>query len=260
MLSAHLMLRMLRNRKLISYFRQFYLLIALATLVWFLRVDFSSLRSRLLGETESLLPQIQNFEQRPTQTSCNNRITAHPATIVIASMKGNNTSWMKDLKIHPNDNVVLYVGDDITAKYHNPMNKGRESMQYLSYLIEHYSRLPELMIFIHAGRGSWQNNSLLGRDLLRMLTLLRRDHVVDKGFINLRCDWKRGCPDFFQMNISDSDPWYNRVQWTKNAYRELFPGHLMPSSVAVPGGGQFAVTQEMVYRVPFDRLVFFRNW
>lgn len=219
-----------------------------------------SLPSFMVDGTVSLLAWLKTLGQQQKQTLCNFTVTALPATFVVASIKSDDTAWVKNFKLHSGDDTVIYVGDNITAKHHSPTNKGRESMQYLSYLIDHYHSLPKLMIFIHANRGGWHNNFLFGGDLQRMLSHLHRTHVMERGFVNVRCDWLRGCPTFIQMNNSDSSHDDLTTQRFKSAYRELFPGQSPPDQLAVPGGGQFALTAEVVHRVSLDRLIFIRNW
>ena len=36
-----------------------------------------------------------------------------------------------------------------------PINKGREPVVYLCYIVDHYSNLPSLIAFVHGHRLSW---------------------------------------------------------------------------------------------------------
>lgn len=59
----------------------------------------------------------------------------------------------------------LYIGDRIPHVYTRsndslirhgiPINKGREPVVYLRYIVDHYFNLPSLIAFVHGHRSSW---------------------------------------------------------------------------------------------------------
>jgi hypothetical protein len=234
----------------------------LTVALWCLWRYDSRLWTAFLGDTGGDALHVQQRVDITPSSSNDSVVISQSVTYVIASVKRDNLSWTEHLKVHPGDEIVVYVADDLGAKYHPPVNKGRESMQYLSYFIENYATLPEVMIFIHAGQMSWHNPFLLQHDLQQMMKVLRRNYIVEKGFVNLQCDWGHGCPDFLQMNVSavKGRSLYHQTRNAQDAFAELFPGQSMPNSLAVPGGGQFAVTRDLVHRIPLERFLFFRSW
>ena len=45
--------------------------------------------------------------------------------------------------------------DETELALHPPMNKGREAMAYLSYIIDNYHKLALTIAFIHPHQGGW---------------------------------------------------------------------------------------------------------
>ena len=74
---------------------------------------------------------------------------------IVAAMKGDNTSWLHEY--FPDWDHNVYVMNDPYAELTVAKNKGRESMAYLSYLIDNYHDLPQHMVFLHSLRYQWHN-------------------------------------------------------------------------------------------------------
>lgn len=138
--------------------------------------------------------------------------------LVVASLKGDDTSW---LGVHvPQHKAHVYVADDPSAELGLRRNKGRESMVYLTHIIEHYDDdrpdtpdtedasdregngsggvtqpqpQPLALLFIHARRYQWHNDDPL-YDGVPPLQNFRIDNLLRKGYVNLRCVWTLGCP------------------------------------------------------------------
>lgn len=96
--------------------------------------------------------------------------------IVVASLKDDDTSWIAE---HLSDwHASIYTVDDPLSELTVPVNKARESMVYLTsvfvsfmlkycvftnsminrYIIDHYAKLPDVMIFMHSNRYQWHND------------------------------------------------------------------------------------------------------
>jgi hypothetical protein len=67
--------------------------------------------------------------------------------LVIAAHFHEDTSWLNHLSQHW---PVLIMGPGGLE-----VNKGREAMAYLTYIVENYDNLPESMAFIHSHEESW---------------------------------------------------------------------------------------------------------
>lgn len=79
----------------------------------------------------------------------------HKKALVVASMKGDDTSWLDEYFSDWDRNV--FVMNDPRAKLTVAKNKGRESMAYLTYMIDNYHDLPDYMVFLHSLRYQWHN-------------------------------------------------------------------------------------------------------
>jgi hypothetical protein len=89
--------------------------------------------------------------------------------IVMARIEGEDVSWVSEelqewvrLHMFPFEltdgcswqHAIDHM-DDMNWILHPPFNKGREAMAYLTFLINYYDNLPELMIFLHAHPEGW---------------------------------------------------------------------------------------------------------
>jgi len=71
------------------------------------------------------------------------------------------------------------------------MNKGRETLPFLTYVIDHYDKLPDLSFFIHGLNEQWHHDVL--PTMAGMLPRLRIQHLLEAGYTNLRCEHDSGC-------------------------------------------------------------------
>lgn len=79
-------------------------------------------------------------------------------TLVIAKTKDDDTDWVqKELRVIE---LAAYVANDLSMPLHTRKNKGHEVMVYLTYIIEHWHKLPDIVVFLHSHRYSWHNNEL----------------------------------------------------------------------------------------------------
>ncbi|KAI9673172.1 MAG: hypothetical protein M1817_003034 [Caeruleum heppii] len=198
---------------------------------------------------------------------------APSAHLVIASLRGDDTSWLDH---HLSDySRSLYVADDPTAALTVSRNKGRESMVYLTYLLTHYDDLPDVMIFIHSLRYQWHNDDPL-YDGVPMLKSLQLDKIKERGYANLRCAHTLGCPaEIRPLPVNASEPRDKSDTSDRGkaemvfaqAFKELFPDGVagvkegeVPEAVGVGCCAQFAVSGEMVRRNGREMYERWRRW
>ncbi|KAL9605806.1 MAG: hypothetical protein Q9179_000992 [Wetmoreana sp. 5 TL-2023] len=178
--------------------------------------------------------------------------------MVIPRMQEDDISWIaKEL---PGLDLSVYVADDPGASVHPPRNKGHEVMVYLSYLIENYERLPDIVLFMHSHRWTHHNNNFLGFDASQMIRALSDAHVMRRGYVNLRCHWSPGCPQWLRpTNAQDT---LSRQEETvlERCWRELFPFDPLPSFLAQPCCAQFALSRDRITSIPRSRYAFYRDW
>jgi hypothetical protein len=129
--------------------------------------------------------------------SAPSNVSTHDRVVVIGRLGNEDTSWVGENL--PDWQHAVYVVDDPNSPgLHTSMNKGREAMPYLTYLVEHYHNLPATIVFLHAHRSgypvAWHNEGE-DHDAVRMVRSLNTDFIQRSGYANLRCVHIPGCPD-----------------------------------------------------------------
>lgn len=178
--------------------------------------------------------------------------------MVIPRTKDENIDWIAQQL--PGLNTSVYVVDEPTAAQHPPKNKGHEVMVYLSYIIDHYDNLPDIIIFMHAHQFTYHNNEILGADAAQMIRRLSNEHVFRSGFVNLRCNWAPGCPSWLYFNNTEDVIEKQEETFLAKSWRELFPLESPPPYLAQPCCAQFAVSSQRIHSIPRSRFAFYRDW
>jgi len=157
--------------------------------------------------------------------------------------------------------VYQYVADDPAATYTTPKNQGREAMAYLTFIIDHYYKLPGFMVFMHGDYRAWHQIE----PAPYILSALNLSVVQERGYANLRCGKNLYCEhqhhtdhipptfDFQSLYIRGlhryafrpEDPWYD-------ATLPEVEGQRIPPSFASPCCAQFAVTRTAVLSKPLE--------
>ncbi|KAL1958034.1 hypothetical protein VTO42DRAFT_5246 [Malbranchea cinnamomea] len=179
-------------------------------------------------------------------------------TLVVPRLKDENVDWIHEE--FPDLETAIYVVDDPEAPLHPPKNKGREVMVYLTYIIDHYDNLPEIVIFMHAHRIAWHNEVPLDMDAVEMLRRLSNERVIREGFFNMRCNWAPGCPDWIHPQNRDQDFEKQEEPMVAQAWGEIFPYEPIPETLAQPCCAQFAISRERILAIPKSRYVYYRDW
>ncbi|KAG8526891.1 uncharacterized protein KY384_008320 [Bacidia gigantensis] len=178
--------------------------------------------------------------------------------LVIPRMKEADVSWIREGLTDLS--VILYVPNDPAAEFHAPKNKGNEVMIYLSYIIDHYEKLPEVSVFMHSHHFAHHNNELLGFDAVRMIRQLKDDHVIRQGFFNLRCSWSPGCPEWLHPHPSQDTLGKQEEVVLAETWHEMFPHESLPPTLAQACCAQFAISKERIQALPKSHYIFFRDW
>ena len=186
-------------------------------------------------------------------------------TLVIPKLRDENTTWIQDDLsdiLAPNGplSTAIYAVDDKTAPLHPPKNKGHEVMVYLSYIIDHYDKLPDISIFMHAHRDAWHNNELLDNLSPLMIRHLSPERVTREGYMNLRCHWDPGCPAWLHPGNLERNYEKQEEQIIADSWAELFPLEPIPNVLSQPCCAQFAVSRDRLLALPRQRYVSMRDW
>ncbi|WPH02111.1 Hypothetical protein R9X50_00496600 [Acrodontium crateriforme] len=177
--------------------------------------------------------------------------------VVMGATSIEDTSWVAAELIdwqHAIYRVDLVENATESTILHTDVNKGREAMPYLTYIIDNYDHLPDVMAFIHPHRkgypAAWHNDAP-GYDSVLMLQQLRLDTIARRGYVNLRCLWEPGCPQ--EVRPWREPPDIERVQEHAFPYyyslffnKTLDETRKLVEVVATPCCAQFAVSREQV--------------
>ena len=178
--------------------------------------------------------------------------------MVVPRLKNDNVSWITE-ELAGID-AAIYVANDPTAPLHPPRNRGHEVMIYFTYIIEHYYNLPDIIILVHAHRWTHHNIELLGYDSAEMIRRLSNDYVTHEGYVNMRCQWYPGCPEWLHpRDARETLAKQEQVVLTKS-WHELFPSEPLPEALGQACCAQFALSKERVLSIPLSRFVFYRDW
>ncbi|OCK77335.1 hypothetical protein K432DRAFT_334139 [Lepidopterella palustris CBS 459.81] len=170
-------------------------------------------------------------------------------------------SWVsEDL---PDWESHIYTVDNQSFPLHTKINKGREAMPYLTFIIDHYHNLPRTMAFLHSHRGgypaAWHNDAA-DYTAKSMLDRLNIDYVQENGYANLRCIHIPGCPDEIQMFRNPPEGHRTAEHNMLGAWQILFNGTDPPSAIGAPCCAQFAVSKDQVLKRPLDDYNLYRKW
>ncbi|KIW28121.1 uncharacterized protein PV07_07803 [Cladophialophora immunda] len=193
--------------------------------------------------------------------------TAKPAgenytrVLVMARLSTEDTSWLdRDLPELPK---MIYTVDSADSGL--PANKGREAMAYLTYIIDHYDSLPDVVLFFHPRKRSWHNNIVLDTDTAITIKLLSDAHVVRQGYFNTRCHLDPGCPDWLHVDRPRRQHDLRRkpeeLALTSGLFHDLFGADVpVPRALSQPCCAQFAVSGARIRQRPLHEYVHYRAW
>ena len=133
-------------------------------------------------------------------------------------------------------------------------------MVYLTYIIDHYDVLPDVIVFMHAHRWTHHNNELLGYDAPQMIRRLSSAHVTRQGYVNMRCHWSPGCPEWLHPGGREEVLGKQEEAVLVESWAELFPSDPLPKTLAQPCCAQFALSRQRIHSIPLRRFTFFRDW
>ncbi|KAL8791511.1 MAG: hypothetical protein Q9213_000128 [Squamulea squamosa] len=181
--------------------------------------------------------------------------------IVMASLRSENTEWVvKDL---PEWQHAIYVTDDQNATLHTAKNKGRESLAYLTYLVDNYHSLPETIVFLHSHKDGYPrawHTDFDHHDNVKAVRHLKIDFVQRKGYANLRCIWEPGCPDEMQAFRTPKEEHRTTEHILAETWPKLFNNTDIPPVIGAACCSQFAVSRDQVLKRPLEDYQRLQQW
>ncbi|KAK6355833.1 hypothetical protein TWF718_000214 [Orbilia javanica] len=188
----------------------------------------------------------------------------HEKAVIMGKTWKEDATWVKE-KL-PDWRPVIYAVDSRTDKdyLHVLVNKGRESMPYLTYLIDFYDDLSDINVFIHAHENgyprAWHNDPQNAEySAVKMLQFLRLDNIREKGYVNLRCTPNPGCPAELHPQGQFFDKGSIEIGW-KKLWGHMYGNDSYPESVGVACCAQFAVTKQKIHEQPKEFYEKLMDW
>ncbi|KAF6225593.1 hypothetical protein HO133_009593 [Letharia lupina] len=207
------------------------------------------------------------FQHGPVQNIPTFDGEASHKVVIMAKMEKENTDWVAEnlpdwqaaiYTVNPSPNTT-----DTTLT--TPMNKGRESMAYLSYVIDNYANLPSTLVFLHSHRSgffsAWHTDTPL-HDNVDALRSLQIPFVQKNGYVNLRCNWNPGCLEAHRHNAHVTPEVWKDV-FAGTSKEEKAPSNTngqAPTLVGAACCAQFAVSKDQVLARPLSDYERFREW
>lgn len=183
--------------------------------------------------------------------------------LVIAStsdLPADSVAWIGE--VSQDWDVHNYIADAPTAPSLSiPVNKGNEAMVYLTYIIDHYDALPDIVFFHHSHLKAWHQEM----DSAAEVALLRPSYVVKKGYASARC--LSGCENIIPLADYSVDPARMHhvgrdVQLTTllDEFLERDKGERVPKRLAAPCCAQFAASREAIRARSREWWLRLRQW
>ncbi|KAL8688520.1 MAG: hypothetical protein Q9224_004863 [Gallowayella concinna] len=143
------------------------------------------------------------------------------------------------------------------------MNKGRESLAYLTFLVDNYHNLPQTIVFLHSHRDGYPrawHTDFDDYDNVKALHHLQISFVQKRGYANLRCNWEPGCPDMMQALRTQKEEHRTQEHIMAESWPQLFNNTKIPAVIAVACCSQFAVSRKQVLKRPLEYYQRIQEW
>lgn len=180
---------------------------------------------------------------KAAKTAAKTAMASPPSkALVVASTSEqpvDEVAWLAD--VGADWHVFHYVTD---APLHPdlavPVAKGAEAMAYLTFIVDHYERLPDVVLFRRGHRRAWHQ----AMDSLDEVRLLRPAYVVRAGYASTRC--LAGCENV--LPLADQ-----RQQQLASLLGRFLGGGgdddvALPPAIAAPCCAQFAASRDAIRR------------
>ncbi|KAL1870760.1 hypothetical protein Daus18300_005080 [Diaporthe australafricana] len=186
--------------------------------------------------------------------------------LVVASTTKDDTAWLSEIPPSLNWTINHYrVDAPLTPRLSVPLNRGNEAMVYLTYIIDNYAALPDVIFFHHGHPRAWHQKLSSADEVAR----LRPEYVLKAGFASARC--LDGCENVVALHGAEPAPWAAFPKLSRKEHLVtlldafLEPARFeaeraVPAQIAAPCCAQFAVSRERVLRRSREWWVKLREW
>ncbi|TVY85527.1 hypothetical protein LSUE1_G000375 [Lachnellula suecica] len=185
-------------------------------------------------------------------------------SLVIAATTSSNLTWLPGALASSHWTPHVYTTDSPNAALTVPVNKGNEAMVYLSYIIDNYDSLPDVVFFHHDHSQAWHQQFSSAYEL----THLNPVSVLKHGYLSPRC--LPGCENVIELS-GDVAP----VLDLKGASRDVQIASVLreflrdekigmrlelPEKIAAPCCAQFAVSRDAIRARGHETWMGLRDW
>lgn len=184
--------------------------------------------------------------------------------LVVASTTRDDTSWLSQIPPSLNWTIHHYrVDAPISTSLTVPSLKGNEAMVYLTYIIDNYDNLPDVIFFHHAHLTAWHQRL----SSLVEVTRLRPEYILKAGYASTRC--LSGRENLVTLEGGTPGEWAmfprldrkTHLVTLLDAFLEPDKGETkIPPKIAAPCCAQFAVSKERVRSRSKDWWEALRGW
>ncbi|KKY37746.1 hypothetical protein UCDDA912_g02260 [Diaporthe ampelina] len=188
--------------------------------------------------------------------------------LVVASTTKEDTTWLSEIPPSLNWTINHYrVDAPLNPALSVPSRSGNEAMVYLTYIIDNYESLPDVIFFHHGHPRAWHQKLSSAEEVAR----LRASYVLRAGYASARC--LPGCENVVSLEGGEPAsemaalPLLSRKDHLVTVLENFleparFPGleGAVPSQLAAPCCAQFAVSRERVLRRDREWWVKLREW
>jgi len=182
--------------------------------------------------------------------------------LIIASQSSSNISWLPSAAAAGNWSLHTYITDGGATSLQPltvPSNKGNEAMVYLTYIIDNYHSLPDIMFFHHHHESAWHQTYPSPTEL----EFLNPFTVLDQGYVSTRC--LSGCENVIELS-GETVPVNQLVGRSRDVQiasvlKEFMYAHEeLPKKIAAPCCAQFVVSRDAVLERELETWVGLRKW
>lgn len=196
--------------------------------------------------------------QQPQQPDDSHAITK---ALVIASTTKDDTTWLSQISPSLNWSLHHYrVDAPLSPQLTVPALKGNEAMVYLTYIIDNYDSLPDVVLFHHGHLNAWHQRL----SSLVEVTSLRAEYILQAGYASTRC--LSGKENIIVLEGGQPGEWEMFPHLDRQTHLVtlldafLDPKEEIPPRIAAPCCAQFAVSREAIRGREREWWMALRGW
>jgi len=160
--------------------------------------------------------------------------------MIVVSHYNEDLNWL-DLFIGEKIPHIVYTrSTDSLARHNIQINKGREAVAYLRYIVDYYSNLPSVIAFVHGHRTSWHQ-----KDPSDIVVALRALQWNKYNYMPLTSSMTH-CS--FKLNTRDPQEKVNYELWRDVLQKEL--GAPPENGIEAPCCASFVVKRDAILAHP----------